>query len=250
MIFCNLKGGLGNILFQVAATFEFANKNNVDCSFPNLYRHLSFLEKEKNCNPRLTNVDHYRHFFRVLRTDNPPPNTPTVMFPYHYEEKCISPPCIIDGFFQSEKYFLNSRNRILDLFPHREQNNKVSIHVRRGDYLTKTKFHNVLDIDYYLKAIEYFPGREFVIFSDDLEWCRSAFVGDRFSFFRGKHDLEDLFMMSSCHSNIISNSSFSWWAAWSNNHEDKKVIAPKKWVGPSLSHLDTKDVQCSNWLQL
>ena len=250
MIFCNLKGGLGNILFQVAATFETARKNNVDCSFPNLSRHLSSLEREKKHNTKLINVDHYRYFFRNLRTDVPPFNTPVVMFPFHYEEKSISSPCIIDGFFQSEKYFLNSRDQILDLFPHKEQNNKVSIHVRRGDYLALSRFHNVLNADYYLKAIEHFPDREFIVFSDDLEWCRTVFVGERFSFFRGKNDLEEMLMMSSCHSNIIANSSFSWWATWINTNKNKKVIAPKQWVGPGLSHLDTRDIQCDSWIQL
>lgn len=250
MIFCNLKGGLGNMLFQIAATFEFARKNNVDCSFPNLNSHLFYLEKEPNCNRKLINTDHYRQFFKNLKTEPYPNNTPKIKFPFHYKDLDIPNTCIIDGFFQSEKYFVNSRKKILDLFPNRERVNKVSIHIRRGDYARKHKFHNLLTFDYYQNAMKYFSNEKFIIFSDDLEWCKKNFVGERFSFYKGENDLEDLFVMSSCDHNIIANSSFSWWAAWINMNKNKKVIAPKQWVGPRLSHLDTSDLQCDSWIQL
>lgn len=250
MIFCNLKGGLGNMLFQIAATFEFARKNNVDCSFPNLNSHLLLLEKETNCNHKLTNTDHYRQFFKNLKTEQYSNDIPIIKFPFHYENIKVPNTCILDGFFQSEKYFANSKKKILDLFPNRERINKVSIHVRRGDYTRKSKFHNLLTFDYYQSAMNHFPNEKFIIFSDDLEWCKNKFVGERFSFYKGENDLEDLFVMSSCDHNIIANSSFSWWAAWINKNKNKKVIIPKQWFGVNYSLLDTSDIRCDSWIQL
>jgi len=56
--------------------------------------------------------------------------------------------------------------------------------------------------------------------------------------------------MSSCHSNIIANSSFSWWAAWLNTNQNKKVVCPSQWVGESLSHLNTSDIHCADWIKI
>lgn len=250
MIYCNLKGGFGNIMFQISATFEFARKNKVGCSFPNLHQHIDYLQNETFCNKKLTNTEHYKKIFSNLKTSAPPSGIKVINFAFHYVELDVPKNCIIDGFFQSEKYFLNSREKILNLFSHKEESDYVSIHVRRGDYLKKQNFHNCLPQQYYAKAISHFPEQKFLIFSDDVDWCKKIFIGNQFAFFEGKNDIDDLLMMSSCKSNIISNSSFSWWAAWLNLNKEKKIIAPQQWVGKSLSHLDTRDIQCESWIKI
>ena len=94
------------------------------------------------------------------------------------------------GYFQSYKYFHHLRSKIIDLLkPNNIINEKlnfyinnivknntrytVSLHVRRGDYLKLSEFHRILPIEYYINAIKYFtPEHTFVVFSDDIEWCK------------------------------------------------------------------------------
>jgi hypothetical protein len=67
------------------------------------------------------------------------------------------------------------------------------------------------------------------IFSDDINWCKSNFKLNNQYFIQDHEDIVELFMMSECKNNIISNSTFSWWAASLNKNIDKKVICPAKW---------------------
>jgi len=119
------------------------------------------------------------------------------------------------------------------------------LHVRRGDYLQLPTHHPTCTIDYYHKALANFDGKV-LVFSDDIDWCRKTFQDPRFEFVKGNLDYIDLYLMSMCKNNIIANSSFSWWAAWLNDNKDKKVIAPKKWFGPAISH-NTMDLYPKKW---
>ena len=67
-------------------------------------------------------------------------------------------------------------------------------------------------------------------------------------FIEGDADYENLYLMSMCNHNIIANSSFSWWGAWMNKNENKKIISPKDWFGIKNKHINTKDVYGNNWI--
>lgn len=167
----------------------------------------------------------------------------------------------VQGYFQSEKYFLHCGDYIRDLFkPSYEIENKLkyldnrdyeltSIHIRRGDYLNLVDYHPMPSIDWYREAMGYFKDSQFLIFSDDLEWCKENFNGNNITFSEGKSDIEDLFAMSKCDNNIIANSSFSWWGAWLNKNLEKTVIAPKNWFGPKGPQ-DTQDLYPKEWIIL
>ena len=154
----------------------------------------------------------------------------------------------VKGWFQSEIYFKNIRNILLKEFIPKEKiriskklhealedPKSVSLHVRRGDYV---RVNIALDTIYYERAIDYIEKNYtkpiFIIFSDDLEWVKKnihingkcIFVNED----KKLKDYEELFIMSRCRTNIISNSTFSWWAAWLNQNEDKVVIAPRTWL--------------------
>lgn len=112
----------------------------------------------------------------------------------------------------------------------------VSLHVRRGDYLLPQHHHFCnLDTDYYGKALEEYLEKienyHFVIFSNDIEWCKESLIeGDNVSFINTGVDFTDLILMSLCDHNIIANSSFSWWAAFFNRNAGKKVTSPLNYI--------------------
>ena len=167
------------------------------------------------------------------------------------------------GYFQSEKYFKHNRDKILELFKPQEKINKfllkkysnlinnekhVSVHIRRGDYLKFSDYHTNLNKDYYYKAMNYFKDEyKFIFFSDDIEWCKETFTNKNNIFIEKQDDILDLYLMSKIKNNIIANSSFSWWAAWLNENENKKVIAPSTWFGFKNGHLDKKDLLPKEW---
>jgi hypothetical protein len=128
-----------------------------------------------------------------------------------------------------------------------------SIHVRRGDYLKYPNKHTQSPTEYYDTAIslvkEKHPNVTFLIFSDDIQWCKNHFIGNEFTFIEGFEDWEDLILMSLCDANIITNSTFSWWAAWLGEKPNKLIIAPEKWFGPEGPQ-DQQDIIPERWTKL
>lgn len=146
---------------------------------------------------------------------------------------------ILEGRFHSYKYSNNCHNSLRDSFTFPVESkydptDKVSIHVRRN-YLDESKPYYRLAIDYYLNAIDYFKGYQFLVFSDDIEWCKENFKGEEFTFVEGTDEIHDLYLMSLCKHNIIANSAFSWWGAFLNRNAGKIVICPDKWLNNTES---------------
>lgn len=172
-------------------------------------------------------------------------------------------PTILDGYWQSEKYFSHCRAEVLKAFGYRWEHipNTCSIHVRRGDYLLYPDKHPVISEEYLDQAIwhmhEYVGIRRFIVFSDDIAFCkefvpRRMYPGYSIEYSEGRSEVDDLEFMSCCAHNIIANSTFSWWGAWLNQNPDKVVISPSKdnWFGPGNSHLDTSDLIPDSWIQI
>jgi hypothetical protein len=157
----------------------------------------------------------------------------------------------LDGYWQSERYFREFTNDIRnDFFPYDARCSfrarfaddlpSVSLHVRRGDYLSNAQansVHGVLDVDYYRAAVSIMAERigpkfRVIVFSDDIDWAKDNLsLAQPMDFVSGSTELphEDLRRMASCDHHIIANSSFSWWGGWLNPSQDKQVIAPKRW---------------------
>jgi hypothetical protein len=178
------------------------------------------------------------------------------------------------GGWQSPRYFEEIRDRLLDDFSFKRDMSEraaktwraisespcsVAVHVRRGDYVENPRIlsrHGMCGRDYYEAAMNMIRGEQadctFFVFSDDVERVESEFSGMKdLIFVRGNSQEEDLHLMSSCRHNIIANSTYSWWAAWLNQHPDKWVIAPRRWFGPELmAKINTKDLFPADWRQI
>lgn len=176
----------------------------------------------------------------------------------------------LHGYWQSERYFGGigddlhrafqfpsfSTRQNAEMAGRIGQGVSVSLHVRRGDYLTLGA-HVLCDQKYYKAALnavlDGIEGQPTVyVFSDDPAWAKdnlplpcNKIVVD----FNGAGaDFEDMRLMSLCQHNIIANSSFSWWAAWLNAYSGKRVAGPAKWFGDSK--LSNPDILPDEWLRI
>lgn len=139
---------------------------------------------------------------------------------------------IPDIYLQDEKYFENYKDEIRQMYSQDISHiDQVSIHVRRGDYVRNPFYVDLSKTNYYERAMEQFPGESFLVFSDDIEWCKDQRMFEGCEFSEGNTEVEDLNLMASCKAHIIANSSFSWWAAYISGN---KTIAPKAWYADGI----------------
>ena len=255
-----LMGGIGNNMFQVAAAYAYAKRlgnhvgfNCAESSSP--HQHVTTYD-----NNIFKDVDLYYVFKGGERSQFNENG-------FHYQDIPDFPDknVLLYGYFQSEKYFKDCEDDIRDMFMSYEidmddetksileSENTCSIHVRRGDYLNSPNHHPTQSMNYYMKALKKVPKDSvFLIFSDDIQWCKDNFpdIPEKFKFIEGNKDYEDLLIMSRCKNNIICNSTFSWWAAWLNKNPNKTTISPSTWFGPAYSNFNTDDIYCEGWIKI
>lgn len=236
-------GRLGNQMFQVAAVIGYAQKHNTGYFINNWTYAKFFKNKVNNGNRKINKIYKEPNF-----TYSPIPAMANIN---------------IEGYFQSAKYFEGAdikkqfepseeiENYINEKYSELLEGETVSIHIRRGDYIGLGDYHYNLGMDYYSDSINLFNRNttNFVVFSDDTNWCRANIQMDNTTIIDGEKQVVDLILMSKCKHNIIANSSFSWWASYLNKNPDKKVIAPSKdkWFG-KLQNNSIEDLYLPNWI--
>lgn len=258
MITCNLQGGLGNQMFQIAAASALAWRNEDEPIF-DLERHDLPQQGRKA-------INYLDNIFRNVTFKENTSYSETYNEPhFSYKEIAYTKNMCLKGYFQSEKYFKDCEKEIKKMFKPslqtkqyieekygKDLNKKAtSIHIRRGDYITIPDFNPLCTPKYYAEAIKKLPKTDiYMVFSDDKEWCKNIFKKGNFKIIE-EEDYIDLYIMSMCKNNIIANSSFSWWSAWLNSNEHKKIAAPKNWFHSSKEELyNTQDLIPDNWLLL
>ena len=256
-------GRLGNQLFQIAATIGIARRNGCSFIFPP-WPYARFFEFPI---PQ-------SHTIRMMRR--------RPQRDFRYEEVAIDRATELFGYFQSERYFAHCEAQVRHYFtPHHALSQLLdrgfgdllatgtcSVHVRRTDYIGDQMWPDLAAGDYYERAMSQFDsGTTFVIFSDDIEWCKQRFRGSSMFFVEALGEIEDLFLMSRCGGHIIANSSFSWWGAWLDPNKDKKVIAPTQWFpnefadpsspfryrrfnGDFVGYFDARDLIPPGWIRI
>ncbi len=290
MIIVKLLGGLGNQMFQYAFGKHLALKNNssllLDLSYYESqslrkYELDAFLISEKTISKDLLNQLVYPNpptiFIRLINK----------FFNKQLEYKIVSEAstsfdssCLnlkgnvyLSGYWQSEKYFKSIEIQLREIFTFQHEkyektlflkeilhSNSISIHIRRGDYVNDKATHAVhglCDLAYYHNAINAIADKEinpvFFIFTDDVVWAKENLVipfEHHFVSGNNLNNFEEMYLMSLCKHNIIANSSFSWWAAWLNPNQQKKIIAPKVWFADSAMNEKTIDLIPQAWIRI
>lgn len=285
MIVVRLIGGLGNQMFQYAAGLAVAKRLGVELvldsrGFADYTLHTYGLDALQVSARQLTSAEAARfpewrrqiargvhrftgwqgqYYFEPFFTYNP-----------RWQD--LPDHSYLNGYFQSEKYFAEIREQLRAEFAPRAaltatnqsyisqagDSCSVSIHVRRGDYVTDPRNNNVLgvcSIDYYRRAIDWcrshLTNPRFFVFSNDMAWSKDNLpLGQDAAFIEGngKSPEMDMLIMSRCQHHIIANSSFSWWGAWLASTLEHHVIAPTPWF--ETSTLSAADLLPASWLQL
>lgn len=268
LIQAKISNGLGNQLFQYATVRALVHKYKIPFFLLNIesYRNdpykrsfkldkfnikgtiikNSFIIKLLNNGTFLNKILTFFHLYSFI-SENVPPD----YLNFHYRLSLLTS---VKGFWQNSLYFNHIRQLLIreltpinipELPPIFYNDICISVHVRRQDLL-KEKDFGVLDLDYYNRAFDFFSKKfryehvKYIIFSDDIEWCKKSFTSLNTFFVEDEAWSEDylqLYLMTKCNHNIVANSSFSWWGAWLNDHANKIVLRPfKPFINETLVH--------------
>ena len=292
MIISKIIGGLGNQMFQYAAgrslSLATGCQLKIDISgFDNYTLHNGFELGVFNISGEIANpneviqltgshskvANYLKRNLRIVK------KTHFIERDFFYNPKFfqVKQPVYLDGYWQAYEYSQTYEAKIRSEFTFRGQldelnyeiskqictTNSVSVHVRRGDYLSNSAssvVHGFIGTDYYNKAIQLVKDRvsspHFFVFSDDINWAKSNLPLNSNAVFvshnTGLTSFEDMRLMSMCKHNVIANSTFSWWGAWLNINLNKIVVAPKNWfadrtVVPNYNKF-IEDLILPNWI--
>ena len=271
-------GGLGNQLFQIFTTISYS----IESKNPFQFLNVSTLGGG-SCTMRYTFWDTFFYKLKPFLVDSLPAYCVISETCFTYKEISIDKlnnlNVMLSGYFQSYKYFEKNYNTICKLIDlqglkknvinkleltNEYLDNTISMHFRLGDYKKVSDFHPlIIKYDYYEKCLEYIkntqPDKNFTI----LYFCEDEDIDDvskkinelenmypQYNFERCNNTLSDweqMILMSCCHHNIIANSSFSWWSAYFNSHNDKIICYPSIWFG-AHANIQTQDLFPLSWM--
>ena len=240
-----LMGGIGNQLFQIAHATCQGFKNNI----PSKFKPFSYTPMQGSQPPL-----YFDNVFRNIVFSDTLPKLKRVTGDYHFTNSDFIWDMSIEfyGYYQSSKYFLGYDEKLKELFKPTEEfkdkieklypgvlsSNSLSLHIRRGDYLNISNILPVIDVSYIDESIKQNGDYDTLyVFTQDKEWVKNnlfyknMIIVDNLDF-----DYEELWMISLCKNNIMSNSSFSWWGSFLNQNNDKKVFVPSIWFGPESNY--------------
>lgn len=270
MIIVNFFGGLGNQMFQFAFAYALAKKLKRQLIFNNTLQKLfkvnhntkklnllfkiNFLREEKDSylikyyKKILLRFPHLSLFTKKYCTDYN-------FHKFNFNRKSFE----ILGYWQNNFFLKKDKYNFKKIFFFKKKNisskyrNTVSIHIRRNDYLDLKSIYHQCDLKYYSKAINFMKKRiknpKFILFTDDRKWSKRKFL-NKFPFIKlssiKNSEVEDMYEMSLCEHNIISNSTFSWWGAKLNSNKTKIVIYPSKW----FKNKKSPDIFDNSWYKI
>lgn len=273
-----LSAGLGNQLFMIFAALSYAIDKNFN------FQIISYLNKTTNGTNTYWDsiLDSFKYHIdtnvkAITEYDTVYKENGFSYVPIELEDNTV-----INGYFQSYKYFEHNFDKICDImqldekimnvrneYKHLFNNKTIALHFRFGDYLYLQNYHCIKTPVYYIEAIKELDRKliekgDSIINYDILYFCQKSdkeivdkylnlidnILPHKLNFVKVSDDIEDwkqMLLMSMCDNFIIANSSFSWFGAYFSQNKDKIVYRPKQWFGPANSSLDTKDMCPDNW---
>lgn len=261
-----IMGGLGNQLFQIANVIIY--KNFIDENKEIIFKYEDDLYNHFNLPRKTFWHSLFKNQFNVINGDdynqiNFIPSQERISYK-NFMNSYIKVPFNIkfNGYFQSFKAYDENIRKIMrghiysndelvtkakelyeeikKSFEITNDDDLISVHIRRTDYILSSDYHYNLQFDYYKKALEKANIKNIVVFSDDIEWCKNNFNRDIYNYnkiyFIDINDVAiEFLLMSLFKNNIIANSTFSLWASYISDYENKIIIAPKQWVGKKVN---------------
>lgn len=266
-------GGLGNQLFQYAAARSLADRRSAPLVL-DLRWFAGQQEHSYGLDALRVRVD------GVVTDETTWRDADFAQLPVVSEQGFAFDPAVVDapagsvlaGYFQSPRYLIGHERALReDVMPvaglgswtadHAAQlleEGSVSLHVRRGDYLTPTNatIHGSCTLEYYrrcLRLLARVGHGSVLVFSDDPLWAEehvAPLAGPGAAVVAAPPDappFESMRLMSLAHHAVLANSTFSWWGAWLRESPGV-TLAPRPWF--STSELDTRDLLPGDWLTL
>ncbi len=259
-------GGLGNQLFQIAAAYAYAYKENGQ---------LQIFKKKDNGNRPV-------YWDTILKKIKPylVENIPNSLEPwreigatkYSNIDRLTSQGKYLQGYLQSSKYFYNDtiKQEIKELFKQdillineirhkynllcENSERVIVIHARRTDYITHKEIHGPLTGTYYKEALAKMLKKVnnpiFLLSADDNEFWNeikndiAPIFNNEYVILDSETDINTFVLLQQFNNFIMSNSTFIWWCVWLANA--KNVIAPSKWFGPKGPQ-QYEDIYEDNW---
>lgn len=251
-------GGLGNMLFCVFMGEWLEHKHRMNVFYPNARQWFNALPTASTWT---THSEEYKtifkHFDWFKNQEMAPRLYKVVHIPFRHEVIVPEHGICYAGYFQSYKNFdadfVRERFKPADhveqrvnAYSHLLGAKTCSIHVRRGNYVGHSS-HVVQDMDYYNKAIGIIDAELYLVFSNDIPWCKQHFLGEKFIFVEDT-DYVEMFLMSKCKHNIIGNSSFSYCGAILGDPEGRMVVYPSNWFPNNVP--DATDMCPPYWTKI
>jgi len=250
----NIMGGLGNQLFQIAAAYSYARKNNAQ---------LQLLHKKENGNRPLYWNTLLKSLKPFLVDSIPSLNQWCEDLPTMYKEIPLTQDGLyLNGYLQSSKYHLkeeviqsfklNVSEELHDKYHYLLSNKEhvIIMHSRQTDYVIYSALHGPLTHTYYVDALEKMAesvAHPFIVLcGDDNEFWKNMDIKYPHIILE-ENDINTFALLQQFHYFIMSNSTFIWWCAYLAN--TKKVIVPAKWFGPAGPY-PYEDIYEDEWIRM
>jgi len=262
---------MANQLFMYAAAYDLAQHKNTSYCLSDVkkLKYFKLSPFERIINPlkyswfriQNTTVKNYRFFHYQNNFTN-----------YKTEMKNCPQNSWFYGYFQNAEYFSDSKQAIKQLFQIKKKyqytfnqfiqqvpldKKIIAVHIRRSDYL----YLNLeelngpdlsLPVSYYFSVLEpYIDDKRYqiIFISDEIEKVKQDFMTIKKAIFSENNAIVDFQIIKYAHVAILANSTFSWWAAWLNERPDKKIIAPKYFMGFKVKKEYPVNIIPSDWEQ-